>query len=125
MESIFIDQLSTNHNEDVLCGEMDKKFFYSCLDFYNYEVDSVLHKKIFTEQKEEFNYVLRKIKEHFDIPIYKSILYLEKDFMSVYDLLNTLDETNIYTLKCELSKKHNKKMNINIMLKRFFTDAEE
>lgn len=126
MDSIFIDQMSTNYNEDVLLEEMDKKYFVSCLDFYDFKVESILSDKIFTEQKESFNYVIRKIKEHFDIPILKSILYLEKDFIKLHDLLIILDDKNIYTLKQELCEKYNKKIekNFNSLIWNFFSEEE-
>jgi predicted nucleotide-binding protein (sugar kinase/HSP70/actin superfamily) len=118
-ESIFIDEMSINHNEDMLINELGKKHFYECLDFYDYKVENVLTDKVFTEQKEQFNFVIRKIKENFDIDILTSILFLEKDFMSMHNILKILDDSTKYELKLELGKKHNKKINTSF-LKFFF-----
>jgi len=118
-ESIFIDEMSVNHNEEVLHNELNKKYFYECLDFYDYKVENVLTDKVFTEQREQFNFVIRKIKENFNIDVLTSILFLEKDFISMHNILKILDDTSKYELKLEMGKKYNKKVNTSF-LKFFF-----
>jgi hypothetical protein len=120
-DSIFIDEMSTNYNEEVVFSEMNKKYFYECLDFYDYKVENVMEEKVFSEHKEEFNYILRKVKEIFDINIYNAIMYLEKDFLSMFKILKILDDANKYTLKLELGEKYNIKVETSF-LKYFFCE---
>lgn len=120
MDSIFIDTMSTNSVENRLITELDKKSFYEYLDFYDFDVQNVLDDKVFTEQKEHYNFVLRDIKAKFKVDIYKSILYLEGDFMPLNKLVQSLDSDNIFTLKNEMSIKYNREFDYSFVSEEWF-----
>jgi len=94
-------------NEDKFQNEIDKKTFYSILSELKIDL-----KKIFPEfnqfnktKKQDFNFLLLKLKSDYNLPIIEALSHIEEDFVNVNHLVSFLDGETLFLLKTELAEK--------------------
>jgi len=94
-------------NEDKFQNEIDKKTFYSILSELKIDL-----KEIFPEfnqfnktKKQDFNFLLLKLKSDYNFPIIEALSHIEEDFVNVNHLVSFLDGETLFLLKTELAEK--------------------
>ena len=94
-------------NEDKFQNEIDKKTFYSILGELKIDL-----KEIFPEfnqfnktKKQDFNFLLLKLKSDYNLPIIEALSHIEEDFVNVNHLVSFLDGETLFLLKTELAEK--------------------
>jgi len=94
-------------NEDKFQNEIDKKTFYSILGELKIDL-----KEIFPEfnqfnktKKQDFNFLLLKLKSDYKLPIIEALSHIEEDFVNVNHLVSFLDGETLFLLKTELAEK--------------------
>jgi hypothetical protein len=94
-------------NEDKFQNEIDKKTFYSILSELKIDL-----KEIFPEfnqfnktKKQDFNFLLLKLKSDYKLPIIEALSHIEEDFVNVNHLVSFLDGETLFLLKTELAEK--------------------
>jgi len=109
-------------NEDKFQNEIDKKTFYSILSELKIDL-----KEIFPEfnqfnktKKQDFNFLLLKLKSDYNLPIIEALSHIEEDFVNVNHLVSFLDGETLFLLKTELAEKFKiKTENVKNKLKDF------
>ena len=109
-------------NEDKFQNEIDKKTFYSILSELKIDLKEIFPEfnQINKTKKQDFNFLLLKLKSDYKLPIIEALSHIEEDFVNVNHLVSFLDGETLFLLKTELSEKFKiKTENVKNKLKDF------
>ena len=94
-------------NEDKFQNEIDKKTFYSILGELKIDLKEIFPEfnQINKTKKQDFNFLLLKLKSDYKLPIIEALSHIEEDFVNVNHLVSFLDGETLFLLKTELAEK--------------------